>query len=94
MLKLDRGFRNAGDCLTTARERTRAALAAKKSNGQRVGTVPYGFNLGNDGATLVPNESEQSIVRDIRAMASGPQQCIQARCYDYATKPVNRGEAP
>ncbi len=113
MLKLDRGFRNAGDCLTTVehwerkgialhvadlggnaidttsaagrfmlvalagaaemernltRERTRAALAVKKSNGQRVGTVPYGFDLGDDGSTLVPNESEQSILRDIRDM--------------------------
>ena len=113
MLKLDRGFRNAGDCLTTVeqwerkgialhvadlggnaidttsaagrfmlvvlagaaemernltRERTRAALAVKKSNGQRVGTVPYGFNLADDGTTLAPNETEQSIVQDIRAM--------------------------
>ncbi len=50
------------------RERTRAALAVKKSNGQRVGTVPFGFNLCDDGSTLVPNESEQSVVRDIRAM--------------------------
>ncbi len=113
MLKLDRGFRNAGDCLTTVeqwerkgialhvadlggnaidttsaagrfmlvvlagaaemernltRERTRAALAVKKSNGQRVGTVPYGFDLGDDGTTLVANESEQSVVQDIHAM--------------------------
>ncbi len=113
MLKLDRGFRNAGDCLTTVeqwerkgialhvadlggnaidttsaagrfmlvvlagaaemernltRERTRAALAVKKSNGQRVGTVPYGFDLGEDGSTLVPNDAEQSVVRDIRTM--------------------------
>ena len=113
MLKLDRGFRNAGDCLTTVeqwerkgialhvadlggnaidttsaagrfmlvvlagaaemernltRERTRAALAVKKSKGQRVGTVPYGFDLGDDGTTLVPNESEQSVIRNIRTM--------------------------
>ncbi len=50
------------------RERTRAALAVKKSNGQRVGTVPYGFDLSDDCATLVPNKSEQSVVRDIRTM--------------------------
>ena len=86
MLKLDRGVRNATDCLATVewgdkthvalhvvdlggnaidttsaagrfmlavlagaaemernltRERTRAAMAVKKANGQRVGTVPY-----------------------------------------------------
>ena len=113
MLKLDRGFRNAGDCLTNieqweregialhvadlggnaidttsaagrfmlvvlagaaemernlTRERTRAALAVKRANGQRIGSVPYGFNLGDDGTTLEPNESEQSVVQDIRAM--------------------------
>ena len=30
--------------------------------------MPFGINLGDDGATLVPNDSEQSVVRDIRAM--------------------------
>ena len=52
------------------RERTRSALAVKKSNGQRVGTLPYGHNLSNDGVTLIPNESEQSVIADIRAMRS------------------------
>jgi len=90
MLKLDRMFRNAGDCLTTVerwektgvalhvvdlggnaidttsaagrfmlvvlagaaemernltRERTRSAITVKRGNGQRIGTVPYGFDL-------------------------------------------------
>ncbi len=113
MLKLDRGFRNAGDCLTTVeqwerkgialhvadlggnafdttsadgrfmlvvlagaaemernltRERTRAAMAVKRANGQRIGSVPYGFDLAIDGTTLVANGSEQSVVREILAM--------------------------
>ena len=112
MLKLDRMFRNAGDCLTTVerwekagvalhvvdlggnaidttsaagrfmlvvlagaaemernltRERTRSAMAVKRSNGQRIGTVPYGYDLGDDGATLIPNEAEQSVIAEIRA---------------------------
>ena len=116
MLKLDRMFRNAGDCLTTVetwekagvalhvvdlggnaidttsaagrfmltvlagaaemernlvRERTRAALAVKRSNGQRVGTVPYGSDLSADGTTLIPNEAEQAVIADIRSMRSG-----------------------
>ena len=50
------------------RKRTRASLAVEKSNGQRVGTMPYGFDLGADDVSLVPNEVEQSVVRDIRAM--------------------------
>jgi site-specific DNA recombinase len=110
MLKLDRMFRNAGDCLTTVerwekagvalhvvdlggnaidttsaagrfmlvvlagaaemernltRERTRSAMAVKRGNGQRIGTVPYGFDLAADGATLVPNDDEQTVIADI-----------------------------
>ena len=113
MLKLDRMFRNAGDCLTTVetwekagvalhvvdlggnaidttsaagrfmlvvlagaaemernltRERTRSAMAVKRANGKRIGTVPYGFDLAEDGSTLLPNETEQTIIVDIRAM--------------------------
>ncbi len=115
MLKLDRMFRNAGDCLTTVekwersgvalhvvdlggnaidttsaagrfmlvvlagaaemernltRERTKSALAVKKSNGQRVGTVPFGFDLASDGVTLAPNEAEQAVIADIRTRRS------------------------
>ncbi len=111
LLKLDRGFRNATDCLSTVeqwdkagialhvidlggnaidttsaagrfmlvilagaaemernltRERTRSAMAVKRANGQRVGAVPYGFDLATNGATLVPNEAEQAVIQDIR----------------------------
>ncbi len=112
MLKLDRMFRNAGDCLSTVehwersgvalhvidlggnaidttsaagrfmlvvlagaaemernltRERTKAAMAVKKSNGHRVGSVPFGYDLADDGSTLVPNDAEQSTIADVRA---------------------------
>jgi len=50
------------------RERTRAALAVKRANGQRIGSVPYGFDLSDDGIALVPNGLEQAILVDIRAM--------------------------
>ena len=115
MLKLDRGFRDAADCLNTigdwektgialhvidlggnaidttsaagrfmlvvlagaaemernlTRERTRSAMAVKRANGQRVGAVPYGFDVADDGTTLIPNESEQAVIQDIRAMRS------------------------
>ena len=115
MLKLDRMFRNAGDCLTTVeqwerqgvslhiadlggnaidttsaagrfmlvvlagaaemernltRERTRSAMAVKRANGKRIGTVPYGFHLGLDGSTLLPMQAEQAVITDIRAMRS------------------------
>lgn len=112
MLKLDRMFRNAGDCLMTVdrwektgvalhvvdmggnaidttsaagrfmlvvlagaaemernltRERTRSAMAVKRGNGQRIGTVPYGYDLASDGATLIPNEAEQIVIAEIRS---------------------------
>ncbi len=112
MLKLDRMFRNAGDCLTTVekwekagvalhvvdlggnaidttsaagrfmlvvlagaaemernmtRERTRLAMAVKRGNGQRIGTVPYGYDLADDRRTLVPNESEQVVITYIQS---------------------------
>ncbi len=113
MLKLDRGFRNAADCLATAEtwerggislhvvdlggnsidtssaagrfmlcvlagaaemernltcERTRAALAVKRGRGERTGTVPYGWELADDGVALLPVDAEQGIIADIRAM--------------------------
>ena len=48
-------------------ERTTAALAMKKANGQRVGTVPYGYTVAEDGAMLVPDESEQTVIREIES---------------------------
>ncbi len=117
MLKLDRMFRNAGDCLTVTdkwersgvslhvvdlggnaidttsaagrfmlvilagaaemernltRERTRSAMAVKKSNGQRIGAVPLGFDLADDGTTLVLNEREHAVIGEVQTMkASG-----------------------
>ena len=113
MLKLDRMFRNAGDCLNTVerwerkgvavhvvdlggnaidttsaagrfmlvvlagaaemernlvRERTRSALAIRRANGQRTGTIPYGFDLADDGSTLAPNATEQAVITQIHEM--------------------------
>ena len=122
VLKLDRGFRNATDCLNTVeqwegkrvalhivdlggnaidttsaagrfmlvvlagaaemernltRERTRAAMAIKKANGERVGAVPFGFDLADDGTTLVDNAAEQAVLADIRAMRSAGKKLKQ-----------------
>ncbi len=49
-------------------ERTTAALAVKRSNGQRIGAVPFGFDLATDGSTLIDNPAEQTVLIDIRAM--------------------------
>lgn len=50
-------------------ERTAAALAVKKNRSERVGTLPYGFDLADDGRTLIPNAHEQeglSLLRELR----------------------------
>jgi site-specific DNA recombinase len=58
-------------------ERTRDAMRHKKSNGQRVGTVPFGSQLAADGRTLEPNAIEQralAIVRELRTAGLTLQQ--------------------
>jgi DNA invertase Pin-like site-specific DNA recombinase len=44
------------------RSRTRAALAAKKARGERVGGIPYGYQLADDGRTLERHAGEQRIL--------------------------------
>jgi site-specific DNA recombinase len=109
--KLDRLFRNCGDCLMTTAEwdkkgvalhlvdlggqtldtssamgrffltvmggaaelerglvieRTVFAMAHKKQLGQRVGEIPYGSRLDDDGVTLLPHAGEQAVIEAVR----------------------------
>ncbi len=50
------------------RERTRSALAIKRANGERVGSLAFGYDLAADGKTLIENVAEQAVIADIRAM--------------------------
>jgi len=43
-------------------ERTVCAMSHKRSKGERVGTVPYGFDLAADGVQLVANAAEQQVL--------------------------------
>ena len=49
-------------------ERTTAALAHKRCRGERIGAIPYGWRLADDGATLEPIESEHAVIRDMKVM--------------------------
>lgn len=52
------------------RARTCAALAVKKARGERVGGIPFGSQLADDGRTLEPHADEQralGLLRDLRA---------------------------
>jgi site-specific DNA recombinase len=51
-------------------ERVTMALAHKRSQGERVGEVPFGYRVGADGTHLEADEAEQTILgtlRDLRA---------------------------
>lgn len=46
---------------------TRAALAQRKADGRRVGTIPYGWQAGDDNR-LLPMPAEQEIIAHARAL--------------------------
>jgi DNA invertase Pin-like site-specific DNA recombinase len=51
------------------RARTRAALAVKRSRGEKTGgAVPFGFRLAADGVHLEPDEAEQRVVELVRRL--------------------------
>jgi len=53
-------------------ERTSAALAHKRSRGERVSRyAPYGWRFAEDGATLVADRREQAVVRSVRELRAG-----------------------
>jgi DNA invertase Pin-like site-specific DNA recombinase len=51
-------------------ERTTAALAHKKAKGERTGSVPFGYDLADNGINLVPNAGQQEaleLIAELRA---------------------------
>jgi hypothetical protein len=48
--------------------RTRQALLAKKARGQRVGQIPFGWRLGEDGRTLVADERERHVIEVVHRL--------------------------
>lgn len=52
------------------RTRTRAAMAAARKRGQRIGRVPFGMALAPDGRHLVVSLEEQGILEEIRRLRS------------------------
>ena len=46
-------------------ERTTAALHHKRAQGQRTGSIPFGYGLAADGITLVEDADEQAVLRRI-----------------------------
>jgi len=49
-------------------ERTSAAMQYKRAKGERVGAIPYGKRLSDDGARLVDDAGEQAVIKHVRAL--------------------------
>jgi site-specific DNA recombinase len=76
-------------------ERIKSALDHKRSSGQRVGAVLYGFDLADDGKTLIPNEAEQAVLADIRALRnSGKTLKAIAKALTDRGIPTKTGKSP
>jgi site-specific DNA recombinase len=54
----------------TISERTAAALQGKISRGERVGSVPYGFQVSSDGIHLEPHPAEQQTLQRMKWYAA------------------------
>jgi DNA invertase Pin-like site-specific DNA recombinase len=54
----------------THSEHVKATLAQKKARGERVGMVPFGWQVDVDGRTLIPNPDERAL-----AQRAGAMQC-------------------
>jgi DNA invertase Pin-like site-specific DNA recombinase len=62
-------------------ERTKAALSHKKAKGERVGSIPFGYDLAADGINLVPNAGQQealSLIAELRAAGLSMRQIAAA----------------
>lgn len=50
------------------RERTKAALQQKRRQGKLAGKLPFGYTLGADGESLIPNREEQSALARMKVL--------------------------
>ncbi len=60
--------------------RTKAALQAKRARGERVGSVPFGFQLGADRISLVEDKNEHQAIGlmvDLRARGLSYRKVIE-----------------
>jgi DNA invertase Pin-like site-specific DNA recombinase len=78
------------------RSRTRAALAVKRTRGERTGQIPYGYELAADGIHLAENAAERAVIGHIRAFrAAGlslravTAECTRAGLTSRAARPFS-----
>jgi site-specific DNA recombinase len=73
-------------------ERTRDAMSHKRSNGERVGNIRFGYRLGADGKHVEPDPTEQSVLEEIgRLRQSGRTMRGIAAALNHGTLRTRRG---
>ncbi|TXG87851.1 MAG: recombinase family protein [Rhodocyclaceae bacterium] len=76
--------------------RTKSALQAKKARNERVGSIPYGHRLDDDGKTLIADNDERAIIAEvIQLQAEGLSlRAIAARLESAGHRPRGNGWHP
>ena len=73
-------------------ERTSAAMAHMRTQGKFLGQLPFGYDLADDGETLMPNAGELQSVQRIRTLrAKGLSLRAIAAKLDSAKIPTKSG---
>lgn len=76
------------------KSRTKAALGAKKARGERVGHIPFGYQLGPDGKKLEPSELEQNILKQMKDLRADGFSIREIAEEMNSRGAFNRGESP
>jgi DNA invertase Pin-like site-specific DNA recombinase len=51
--------------------RTKTAMAQKRAKGERIGAIPYGFQLAADGVHFVEAADEQAVITIVQRLRAG-----------------------
>ena len=78
----------------TIRTRIKAALGVKKSRGERLGTVPFGYQVAKDGVHLEPNPQEQTILQRAKELRARGLKLREVQAELCALGMVNRAGKP
>jgi len=73
--------------------RTKSALQAKKSKGQRVGHIPFGYRLADDKIHLIQDNHEQEVIKNIKELHKNGISIRAAAAVLNEKQILNRGEA-
>lgn len=74
------------------RARTKAALAVKRGRGERVGQIPFGYELGNNGSHLEANREEQEVIALICGASRGRTDHRRHRQEAQSGPPAGQGK--